>query len=191
MDIINLQIEQSYLKKAAEELNLPDFPSTDIISKLIDSMCGTLEPSQKMQSMINWIDLLEKKYRETITSIVYGPLPWRRSLRSYLMCLKVWELRNQGDHVRQCQFGKIQAQSKKIDLRALDTSLKTLNQERHAHTHGMTPEMTRHQISSVAEGSINGAGPIEVIMHGIDDSKLPVTPYLQLIRCKVVLDLAC
>jgi hypothetical protein len=71
MDIIDLHIDQRYLEKAAAELSLTDFPSTDVPSMLFDAIGGNVEHSQKMQSIINWIGLLEKKYRETITSIVY------------------------------------------------------------------------------------------------------------------------
>ncbi len=40
MDIINLQLDQSYLDRVMAELSLPDFPSTDIIGKLYDGCYG-------------------------------------------------------------------------------------------------------------------------------------------------------
>ncbi|MEK4439081.1 Cthe_2314 family HEPN domain-containing protein [Paenibacillus sp. FSL K6-2862] len=222
MNIIDLQIDPSYLEKAMVELNLSDFPSTEIIGKMFDAMGGTLGHTQKMQSMINWIDLLEKKYREAITSIIYGLAhqykqqedrayspnqPFFNPPTSYFtenavsrafslveklaQLLNVFEdlgIKEQGSSREAVSFGKIQALSKTTDLAALERSLKTLSPERHAHTHGMTPEMTRHNISSVSAGSINGERPMEVIVHSIDESKLPVTPYQQLLRCKNVME---
>lgn len=221
MNIIDLQIDPSYLEKAMVDLNLPDFPSTEIIGKMFDAMGGALERTQKMQSMINWIDLLEKKYRETITSIIYGLAhqykqqedrayslnqPFYNPPTSYFtenavsrtfslveklaQLLNVFEdlgIKEQGSR-EAVSFWKIQAMSKTTDLSVLESSLKTLSPERHAHTHGMTPEMTRYNISSVSAGSINGERSVEVIMHSIDGSKLPVTPYQQLLRCKNVME---
>ncbi|GIO38867.1 hypothetical protein J41TS12_37280 [Paenibacillus antibioticophila] len=221
MGIINLQIDQSYLEKAVAELSLHGFPSTGILRKLFNAFSGNVEHSRKMQSMINWIDLLEKKYRETTTSIVYGLAHFIKQqedgafsqsqpfyfpstsyftedavTRSFALSEKLAQLLNvfeelgvleSGPSYKAVSFSKISNMTK-IDLSALDTSLKNLNPERHAHTHGMTPEMTRHQITGVFAGSINGERPIEVIMHGIDESKLPVTPYQQLFRCKDVMD---
>lgn len=90
-------------------------------------------------------------------------------------------------HKKSVSFSKIREKTE-MDLSDLHTSLSSLTTERHAHTHGMTPEITRHKISDVQTGSINGGPPVAFIFRGIDETKLPVTPYQQLIRCKEVMD---
>lgn len=220
MDIINLQLDQSYLDRAKAELNLPDFPSLDIIGKLYDAMGGTVEHSQKMLSMITWIRLLEKKYHETVTSIIYGfahhykqqeegfhspSEPFYHPQVSYFtenavsrsfslaeklaQLINVWEdlgIAESGSPRLAVSFKKIRERSV-VDLSAFSDSLDTLSPERNSHTHGLNPEMSRAKVSSVGMGNLNGdGGRVEIIVHSFDESKMPVTSYQQLIRCKDV-----
>ncbi|TDF94677.1 Cthe_2314 family HEPN domain-containing protein [Paenibacillus piri] len=221
MDIINLQLDQSYLDRAKAELCLPNFPSTEIIGKIYDAMGGTVEHSQKMESMITWIKLLEKKYQETVTSIVYGLAhhykqqdegfhspsdPFYHPQVSYFtenavsrsfslaeklaQLINVWKelgMPESGSPRIAVSFKKVRERSV-IDLSAFGDSLDTLSPERHSHTHGLNPEMSRPKVSSVGVGKISSdERPVEVIMHSFDESKLPVTPYQQLLRCKNVM----
>jgi hypothetical protein len=221
MDIINLQIDQGYLDKAKAELSLPDFPSMDIIRKLYNAMGGTVEYSQKMHSMITWIKLLEKKYQETVTSLVYGLAhhykhqdegfhspsePFYHSQvsyftenavsRSYSLAEKLAQLINVWKELGMPESGspRIAVSFKKVhkssvfDLSELSESLDSLDPERHAHTHGLNPEMSRPKVSWIGVGKISSdERPVEVIMHSFDETKLPVTSHQQLIRCKDVM----
>ncbi|MEW9701941.1 Cthe_2314 family HEPN domain-containing protein [Paenibacillus sp. SI8] len=221
MNIFNLQIDQAYMDRAQTELNFPDLTASHILGKLSDAMGGTVEQSQKYQTMKTWIGLLQKKYVETATSIVNGLAQFYKQAddgaispsepfyhpqvsyftenavsRCFSLAEKLAQLINvleniglpeKGSSRDAVSFKKVLREGSSIDLSALDNSLQILDKQRHAHIHGLNPEMTRPKVQSVAAGTINGR-PAEFVIMGIDETQLPVTPHTQLFRCKDVMD---
>ncbi|MFX3638012.1 MAG: Cthe_2314 family HEPN domain-containing protein [Candidatus Pristimantibacillus sp.] len=226
MDYIKLEVENKYLERAHKELNLPDFPSMDIIDKLYDAMDRTMEKSQKFMSMTTWIKLLEKKYKETSTSVAYGLAHFYKQQeerqhnphdpfyhpsvsfftenavsRSFSLGDKLAQLINvfedkgvqESGNSNSVSFYKIKNMTPLlINLDTLDEALQKLKIERHIHVHGLNPEMIRNEVLDYSRGSINGndvvnGKPVEIFMLGINEAKMPVVPYQQLIKCKEVL----
>jgi hypothetical protein len=224
VEIYNLDIETKYIDQARNDLGIPPFPNVDNVEKkLYDSIGSTKEESNKFMSTITWLRLLQKKYVEASTSIVYGLAHHYKSVeydlysktepfyqpqvsfftdtatsRAFSLAEKLAQLINvyQGLGLKEAGIGKgavsfknVQSQVS-LNLVDLKNALTTLDQDRNAHIHRLDPEMTRGEIKEVANGFV-GDKPSTLIFIGIDETKLPVTPYQQLIKCKDVLIAFC
>ncbi|NRQ56062.1 Cthe_2314 family HEPN domain-containing protein [Brevibacillus sp. HD1.4A] len=224
MEIITLEIETLYIEKARKELNIPQFPNTEnIIQKLYGAIGTTKEESNKFMRMITWIRLLEKKYVEAYTSVVYGLAhhfkseehglyshsePFYQSQVSYFtdtatsrafsLAEKLAQLINvyQDLGLKEAGMGKGVVSFKNVSSKVsfnlvdLDNALIELDQDRHAHVHRLDPEIVRSEIKEVSNGLVGGK-PSTLIFTGIDETKLPVVPYQQLMKCKNVLIAFC
>ncbi|GIM45979.1 hypothetical protein DNHGIG_15280 [Collibacillus ludicampi] len=72
MDYLTFLIDQKYIEKAEAELDIYDFPSWIDLREKLDSAIGQdALKSNKMLETKQWISLLERKYKELSTSLVY------------------------------------------------------------------------------------------------------------------------